>query len=62
MSFKEYFYVAIFCFVMAIPLTFIYEEIDEKRKSDMEKRQNDSLTNIKVKLEIELLKNKLKHE
>ena len=60
MSFKEYFYAAIFCFIVATPITFLYGEYEDKQKSDKQQSQNDSLTKVKTKLEIDLLKKELK--
>lgn len=59
-SFKEYFYLAIFCFGVAIPINFLYEEYEDKQKSDKQKSHNDSLVIIETQLRIDLLKKELK--
>lgn len=61
MGFKLYLYMAIFCFVVAVPINFIYTEYKEKQKSDEQKQcHNDSLSRIETQLRIELLKKELK--
>ena len=60
MSFKEYFYLAVFFFVLAIPITILNEEYNKQQKSYKEQSRNDSLVRVETQLRIDLLKKELK--
>ena len=60
MSLIERFYLFIFCCALAIPINFGLNAYQEMQKTQKEQRINDSLTKVKTKLEIDLLKKELK--